>query len=165
MDLLFGLTIGLEIWGAVFSLMIFIVVCLEKEKTKNRYYFAAMQMACFFYIIADILSWAARGKTEGVYKMVTRVSLFFFYFCGYLMILLFCIQVFYGLKKTKGMLYFQKTVYAVLLLEILLLVFSQFNDFLYYYDADNYYHRSHGYLFSQILATAVMMAMICFPNG
>ena len=162
MNVFFDLTIGLEVWGAVFTLLIFIAVCMEKEKTKNRYYFAAMQLTCFIYIAADILSRIARGKTEGIYQIITRISIFLFYFCGYLLLLLFCIQVFYGLQMSRGKRLFQKTVYAVLVMEFLLLIFSQFNDFLYYYDAGNYYHRSQGYIFSQSFVMAVMVSMICF---
>ena len=80
MNVFFDLTIGLEVWGAVFTLLIFIAVCMEKEKTKNRYYFAAMQLTCFIYIAADILSRIARGKTEVIYQIITRISIFLFYF-------------------------------------------------------------------------------------
>ncbi len=162
MGLLFNMTMGIEVWGAVFTLMIFIVVCMEKNKPRQRYLFAAMQMTCFIYIISDILSWSSEGKGGEFYVIISRISTFIFYICGYFLLLLFIIQVFYGLEKTRGLRLFQWTIYIALVLEIVIVIISQFNPLLYYYDVENNYHRSYGYLFSQFIAAAIVGAMVCY---
>lgn len=156
------LMLGVEIWGAFFSLLIFVIMQREGLKTTEAVIFATMQITCFFYIVSDVLSWILQGMTSSPFLVIEYVSTFSFYLCGYLLLGLYTKMLFLDMVLTRKVRFLQYAIHALVWLEILLLFVSQYNNMFYYFDAGGYYHRGPAYFFSQVFAAIAMTGNFFF---
>ena len=157
-----SLLLGLEIWGAIFALLIFALEIRENNKTEEIKVFSAMQITCFLYIVSDVLSWAVQGQTARIFVYVEYISTFLFYLCGYLLLALYTRMLFLGVEVSRQAGTIQYGVYGLMALSIILLIVSQFNHMFYYIDAGNYYYRGYAYSLSQIPAFLGILMDGCF---
>lgn len=161
------LLLGIEIWGAIFSLLIFVIVQREGLRSTESAVFAAMQVTCFFYIVSDVISWMFEGLLAPFFVTMEYIAVFVFYLCGYLLLALYTIILFLDMDLNRGSRFLKYMAYAMAGLEIGLLFVSQFNHMFYYFDANGYYHRGPAYIYSQIFAVIAMVGnfgFICFHH-
>lgn len=147
--------ISMELWGAVFCLMIAsLFLFLEPKASRREYFLLALLMEVFLILISDSVAWFYRGKTGTVAYWAVRISNFLVFilnfFLGYTM-LIYLEEL---LQKHREPLLpgVKQATRVVCLLGIFIVVVSQFTGYLYTFDAQNRYARAEGYLVICVIA-------------
>ena len=69
--------ISMELWGAVFCLVIAsLFLFLEPKATRREYFFLALLMEVFLILTSDAAAWYYRGKSGAVAYWAVRISNF-----------------------------------------------------------------------------------------
>ena len=140
--------IAIEIWGVIFC--VFADICVlsgVQEEPKSSIRIMEL-LACNGIILAgDALAWLYRGNETVLGYYMVRISNFcVFAFTCILYYILICylenIIESGGEKFSKRLSLLSRIVCIVMLV---LLVISQFNHMFYYFDAQNFYHRTSLY--------------------
>lgn len=155
--------IALEIWGIVICVLAFVALLLERNQKKDKKGVSlCMEAACILLLVCDSLAWCYRGNTGDAAYYIVRVSNFCVYLINYLYMSLFMLYLLINLNRGEKIMPVRARAVLVLSgIGILFLIASQFSDRLFYYiDADNIYHRSNGYIISQIIAAVGLV--LCF---
>lgn len=154
--------ISMELWGAVFCLMIAsLFFFLEPKASRREYLILTLLMEVFFILISDSLAWVYRGRVGTVAFWAVRISNFLVfalnYFIGYT-ILLYLEEL---LRKQGAALLpgVKQAVRVVCLLGVFIVTVSQFTGYLYTFDAQNWYARAEGYLTICVIAGMMLILL------
>lgn len=144
--------IAAEMWGVAICLFALAALLFEKNQKKNmKYARLLMEILCVLLLAADMCSLYFDGGSGTLAYYMVRVSNFMVYFVNYIYMSVFIIHLWFrlekhGEKKPARM----KLVWAFSAFGISLLIASIFSDdFVFYIDAANVYHRSSMYLVAQ----------------
>ena len=149
--------IAFEMWGILICLFAFAVIFLQKNNNRDKKNVSlCMEAACIILLVADMLSWYYQGRSGQTAYYMLKISNFGVFFVNYLYMTLFTFYLLVILNR--GEIKMPARARGVVVLSaagIVLLIISQFSDKLFYYiDGNNFYHRSSGYLLSQLIAVA-----------
>ena len=127
--------------------------------SKKRKWLLLMQVFTALLLFNDALAYIFRGYSGIAGYYIVRISnfmvfalsdvvMFFFhvYVCSYL----FADGEWRTIRRVKCVSY-------ICAMGVALVIFSQFTNFYYYFDADNFYHRNTGYILSLLFPVAGML--------
>ena len=127
--------------------------------SKKRKWLLLMQLFTALLLFNDALAYIFRGYPGEVGYFMVHISnfmvfalsdvvMFFFhvYVCSYL----FVNEEWRNIHRAKMVSYICAT-------GVVLVILSQFTNFYYYFDADNFYHRNMGYMISLLIPVAAML--------
>lgn len=157
------LHITMEIWGSIFCFIAAICVLAAKKIERIKYRIMLyIQRSTMILLISDALAWYFRGKEGTLGFFMVRISNGFAFTMGHIIMLFFLLYVCYcigrPLEKSE-----KSHVILILILcmaSVILVLITQFTDFLYYFDAHNVYHRGRFFFISQILG--IMETVLTF---
>lgn len=161
--------VALLLWGSIFCIIAALCMYMSRnfDKEKRRW-LLVFQLSSAVLLLADALAWAYRGGAEIEAAVLVRISNFLvfilsdfllFIFHGYVCCYLFpeCrnrIHFVHGrnYKDEAGLPEKRMVaVYVIAVIGMFMVLLSQFTDLYYYIDAQNYYHRNSGYVFSVLI--------------
>ena len=158
-DLLFLTNYSVAIAALIISVIGLIITLLMRYSDKTyRKYFLLIFGLLIAYAACNIVVWLMDGRVGYVYSVISYVVLFGESFFSSLLMpvltlfLLFCA----GKVWKKSPLFW--TVAALWLIYFVLLVITQFTDWIYYYTADNVYHRGPFYALLLVPPALMMLA-------
>ena len=138
--------VALEMWGSLFCLILAVAVYLiGDKKTKETSDLILIQLSSAIVLVCDSVAWIYRGNTTEVGYYAVRISNFLCFVINYINLILYtryttvCIQK--KVKLNRYCDYLIKAVYLITIIEIVLVVISQFNHMFYNFDASNRYYR------------------------
>lgn len=153
--------IALLLWGCIFCLIAALCMYMSRnfDKEKRRW-LLLFQISGAILLLSDALAWIYRGGAEVEAAVLVRVSNFLVFLLSDFLLLVFhgyvCCYLFPGYRKPVP----KRRILAVYLIAVtgmLMVVLSQFTNFYYYIDTQNYYHRNPGYTISVLLPMTGML--------
>lgn len=179
-----SLHVAMEIWGAIFcALAAFCMFYNTGMKSYMRCILMEMELSGAVLMSMDALAWGFRGYPGRAGYIMVRISNFMVFLISDIILFLVhtyvCLNIFENQKKDtdadyisnkeenkSGLYYFKqqdlpkrvKAVYMISVIGMILVIITQFKGFYYYFDADNFYHRSQ-YHFISILVGMIAMAI------
>lgn len=179
-----SLHVAMEIWGAIFcALAAFCMFYNTGMKSYMRRILMEMELSGAVLMSMDALAWGFRGYPGRAGYIMVRISNFMVFLISDIILFLVhtyvCMNIFENQKKgtdtdyisnieenKSGLYYFKqqdlpkrvKAVYMISVIGMILVIITQFTGFYYYFDEDNFYHRSQ-YHFISILVGMIAMAI------
>lgn len=138
--------IVLELWGGVFCLIASICAFIEKDMNpKESKGVISIQVCNAMLLFCDALSWIFRGDESVLGFYMVRVSNYFVFALGYVLLAIVTAYISQTIaqSKTKVDKYIINTIYFICVAAILVLTVSQFTHFYYDFDATNHYYRKN----------------------
>lgn len=157
-----SLHIALLMWGCIFSLIAALCMFMSKnfDKEKRRLILTLLLLTALL-LGMDAATWDFRGDAGRTAYYMVRISNFFVFAVSDVILWFFhayvCCCLFEKRKEQRKGIFRVKLVYAICMVGVLLVILSQFIHLYYYFDADNFYHRSGGYILSVLLPFAGML--------
>ena len=167
--------VALLLWGSIFCIIAAVCMYMSRnfDKEKRRW-LLLFQISSAILLLADALAWAYRGGMEAEAAILVRISNFLVFILSDLLLFIFhgyvCCYLFPACKTRIHFVYDKKykdetdlptkriaAVYLIAVIGMMMVVWSQFTDFYYYIDAENYYHRNPGYVVSVLLPVVGML--------
>ncbi|MGN1040443.1 MAG: hypothetical protein ACI4QL_03340, partial [Candidatus Fimimonas sp.] len=148
--------VALLAWGSIFSLISAVCLCLNRSFSgKKRLWMIGMLLACTFLLASDSFAYAFKGNVGTEAAWIVRLSNFLVFLLSDVILYLFhgyiCSCLFNNTKPTDAFTQFCiKTVYAIAVLGMSLVVVSQFTGLYYTIDANNVYQRTNLFFISLI---------------
>ncbi len=157
MSILTILHISLEMWGAILCAFALAGIIAGTSRSKvDKKIKIGMQICCLVLMVSDMCYMALNGNSgREVYYYITRVSKFMVFFSNYTYLGFAVVFLWQSVAEIGENV--PKRVYAVMSISaacIMLVVISQFNGFIYYFDDNNRYHRNTWYLIIQFAVIA-----------
>lgn len=166
MDTITIFNIAAELWGIVICMFALVGLLLEKNQIKGqRRLRLCMEIFCIVLLSADIVACYYNGRSGTFAGWMVWIGNYLAFFVGYTYMSLFIEHLWLRLKKPgEKRPRMVGAVWLISILGVILLTASQFSDQIFYgIDESNMYHRSSGYVLSQILGLvglAVCAAML-----
>lgn len=142
--------VALLIWGCIFSLIAALCMFMSKNfDREKRKHLIHMELACAVLLLNDALAWWSRGGMGEIYFVLVRLSNFLVFLFSDMLLLLFhsyvccCLFEDSGREEGAGR---RRVVYGIAVVGMCLVVMSQFTNLYYYFDAENFYHRTRLYV-------------------
>lgn len=159
------INLAVEICGLLLCFLGILTVSIgAKIDKKTSRYFVAIFLCLMAYILSNICGLLFKGTpgTLGFYSV--RITNFCEFFFGYLLSLLFTMYLLYCIdeNKNKNIDKLRIVVFAYFILQVLILIISQFTNLYYYFDNNNVYHRGNWFWISQISAIISVIANSIF---
>ena len=148
------------LWSCAFCIVAALCMLLSNNYDKNkRKCLIFMQSFTALLLANDALAYYFRGYPGTLGSVMVHLSNFIVFFMIEIILIGFHSYVcVYILKEGEwGIVKRVKAGYIIALIGSLLVIVSQFTDFYYYIDNDNYYHRLPAYIISWILPVIVMI--------
>ena len=155
--------IVLLLWCGLFNLIaaLYMGISTSFEPHKRRR-LLLMQLACAVLMFSDAVAWLYRGYPGAVGYWMVRVSNFLVFLFSNLVLMLFhsfvCCSLFPAGVPSSGRL--RRRIgagYGVAAAGMLMVVVSQFTGLYYYFDAENFYHRTAWHPVSLLFSVVVML--------
>ena len=153
--------VAFEIWGAVFSIICSVITWLGRKSEPSRSNTLATGLLLnAILLICDSLAYIYRGSpTELSYIMVRITNLIVFLITPLMFVVIVrLLTIFLATKDIEPVKWVNYSIYTITAVDILLIVISQFSDFVYFFDENNMYHRGPGY--SIVFALGFIMILI-----
>lgn len=154
------LHVALELWGMVFCLIAAASIRLGREQIgrADRMIFI-MELTVSVLLAMDTIAWCFRGYPGALGTVMVRVSNLSVYLASYAILAEFTTyQIFViGSDTDFPVRIWSYAIYCVTALGAVLVEVSQFTDFLYYIDENNFYHRTDNFYISQVVAIVGMV--------
>ena len=153
--------ISLETWGCFFCIIFIICMVFSHEfESKKRTILIALLGVAAFLLFMDALAWAFRGYPGNVGYWMVRISNFCVFEASDLMFIFFhayvwC-QIFEQTEKKEAPVRVWLG-YLIGTIGMLIVLISQFTDFYYYFDVNNFYHRNVWYPIALIIPLSGML--------
>lgn len=145
--------------GGLFCLVMALCMYLSNNfDTEKRKWLLLMQIFTALLLFNDALAYIFRGCSGTVGYITVRISNFMvfvlsnvimFFFHAYVCSYLFIDGEWRNIRRAKAVNY-------ICAVGIGLVIFSQFTNFYYYFDAGNFYHRNTGYIISLLIPVTGM---------
>ena len=155
-----SIQVELLVWGCIFCFIAAVCMSLSNNfDAEKRNWLFWMEISASMLLGNDAMAYMYRGYPGQVGSILVHVTNFVVFAASDLVMLFFHAYVCcYVLpKEREDKLVREKLVYVLCLIGIFLVIVSQFTDFYYYFDADNYYHRSKGFAISMLIPVTSMM--------
>ncbi len=146
----------------LYSLIIVLIIFFHSDKHHDRdllndKLFRYMMVLIGFMLIFDSMS-RFDGEPHAIFSLINRIGNFSIFFCSSIFTSLWLgyvhFQIFEDAERTKKLLV---PVGFLNLLNIVLLLISQFNGWYYYIDENNIYHRGPYYLVSFLITVVILV--------
>lgn len=145
--------IALEVWGIVICLIALLITSLEHIPSRSSHKLRfVMQISCIYLLINDILAWTFRGHTDSLAYHAVRISNFNVFFINFIYMSLFSIYLWQSISSSSKLPKRIFCIFGLSLVGVATLILSQFTNLFYYFDQQNFYHRSSLYFLSQCIA-------------
>lgn len=153
------INISLLMWGCLFCVVAAVCIFMSKNFAKEkRKWMIAMQLAAALLLGADVFAWEFRGMPGTVGFYTVRIANFIVFVQSDLVLLFFhrylCSYLFSEEYPRMEKPFRVKLVDMICVAGVILVVVSQFTGLYYTFDADNFYHRSGGYIISVLIPFA-----------
>lgn len=156
MSITLELFLALEIWGAVFALLIALCIFIVgRLDVKEEQVMLRILLATFILLGSDVVVTIADGRPGMYIHYVMICSDFILYVMGYVILALFS-QYINALTRVNTL---TRIISGIVLSGILLSIVNVFGHFMYYVDDANVYHRSDYFFLSQALGIAGMICL------
>lgn len=128
------------------------------DKTKRKW-LILMQISTAWLLLNDACAYIFRGYPGKLGSVLVRTTNFFVFGLSAVILCFFHAYVCsYLFDQTKAQrLYRVRIVYILCALALFLVIISQFTNLYYYFDTNNYYHRSNWFMLSMLLPIAGMI--------
>ena len=160
--------IALEIWGVLFCIIAAISVGLEgNRRSRSDWMIVAMELTVAALLTMDAVAWGFRGYPGTFGSVMVRGSNMAVYLLSYATLIEFTtyqISVI-GDNTDFPIRVWGSSIYCIAIVGMVIVIVSQFTDFLYYFDAANCYHRTENFYVSQLIAVVGMILaayMMCY---
>lgn len=164
--------VAFEIWGAVFSVICSVITWLGRRSEPSRSRTLAMGlMLNAILLVCDSLAYIYRGSPSELSYIMVRLSNMVVFIITPLMfvVIVRLLSIFLETKGIQAKKWLNYTIYSITAIDILLIVISQFNDFIYFFDENNMYHRGPGYsiifCFGFVMILIIITGMIIHRKG
>ena len=140
-----------------------LILSLTVQFSDKRYrkYFLLIFSFLMAYAVSNITVWTVSGRAGYIYMLISYIGLFFeSFFSSLLMPVLTLLLLFCAGKDWRRSPYFF-TVAALWAIYFILLIITQFTDWIYYYTPDNEYYRGPFYAVL-LVPPALVMAVNLF---
>lgn len=155
--------VALLLWGCIFCLIAALCMFMSRNfDREKRRWMIFMELVCAVLLISDAFAWAFRGGRGMTGYLMVRISNFLVFALSDVILFLFhgyiCCYLF-GEVTDRETLPMRRirTGYLIPVAGVLLVVISQFTHLYYYFDENNFYHRSPAYIVSIIVSMAGMI--------
>ncbi len=154
------LHVALELWGMAFCVIAAASIRLGREQiSKADRMIFIMELTVSVLLAMDTLAWCFRGYPGDLGTVMVRVSNLSVFLASYAILAEFTTyQVFViGSDTDFPVRIWSYAIYCVAAVGAVLVEVSQFTDFLYYIDENNFYHRTDNFYISQVVAIVGMV--------
>lgn len=157
--------IAMLIWGCVFCLIAGAGMILSKNfDSRKRLWMILMQFSTAVLLLSDAIACIFRGSMGTSGYWIVRISNFIVFIDSDIILYLFHRYVCSFLfteeeERTLKRVRFMNVLCAV---AVALVIVSQFTDLYYYFDAQNIYHRSPGYIIAMLVPVTGMIVEMSF---
>lgn len=154
------LNIALLIWGAIFCIVVAIILSINKNYNKERKkWMLYMQVSTAILLISDAFAWGFRGQPGDKATYILKISNFLVFLMTDITLLLFQQHLFNRMFEEDKTRKEPKLIAAGIsaCISIVLVIVSQFTNLYYYFDANNYYHRNTYYIISVVFPMFSML--------
>ncbi|MBR1736931.1 MAG: histidine kinase [Firmicutes bacterium] len=154
----------LEIWGIIFCIIEAICVIngfkINEKKAKVVLWLIVADMLLLF---CDSLSWYFRGVSDTMGLIMTRAGNFGTFIQSDVMVILFAeyIESIFGENTDKIEKRIITAVKIIAVIGVMLTVVSQFTNLLYYFDENNYYHRTKYHFLNLLTIILGLCGCMC----
>lgn len=162
MDTIVMIQIALELWGAFFTLICAVASYLgRRDEPQRSTLLTLILLTITTLLISDSVAYIFRGIPTVQGFMATRISNFLVFLTAPLLfseMILFMRE----LVRTRGgelSVRWQQIVFFFSILDISVIIASQFTDFIYYFDENNVYHRAGGYVFIALISFLMLVIL------
>lgn len=150
--------VAFEMWGILFCLIAAAGIYLSTEKKQNRKIrLAVLYLAQACLLLFDTLAWIYRGNTSELGYYMVRISNAAVYVLSNTMLILFTGYVRSCIATACRPVKEAWAAYLCAAGGMILVIVSQFNHMLYFFDASNRYVRGTYFWVSQVVAIAGML--------
>ena len=135
---------SIELWGAVFCVIIGLSLFRTEKKGRGYIFLALMTAALSVMLFFDAMAWYFRGAEGKAAWVMVRAGNALSFLMLFILPALFYPYFFSTVEKEEGrerLQWLAPAVYGISIFSIILLTISQFNGMLYYIDDGNVYHR------------------------
>lgn len=150
--------VSLEIWGGILSLVVLMCIFIRtKERSRRSRLFVALVLCNIFILLSDASAWLFKGHLNTFSYYGVRISNFFVFALGYVLLLLFTsyITCYLGEKGEVSAVPL-RVIKFFCAAAFFLVILSQFNHMFYSIDSQNIYHRENWFWLSQVGGIAGM---------
>ena len=152
--------VGLLLGACLFCLIMALCMYLSNNfDSKKRKWLLWMMLSTALLLFNDALAYIFRGYPGTVGYYLVRISNFMVFVLSNVIMFFFHVYVCsYLFPDDEGRnVRRARSVSYICALGIVLVIFSQFTDLYYYFDADNFYHRNTGYIISLLTPVSAML--------
>ena len=157
--------IAMLVWGCVFCLIAGVGMILSKNfDRRKRLWMILLQFATAVLLLSDATACIFRGWTGIFGYWIVRISNFIVFLDNNIILYLFHRYVcsFIFTEQEERTLKRATFINILCAVAVALVIISQFTDLYYYYDAQNVYHRSEGFIISIFIPVTGMMVEMSF---
>jgi two-component system LytT family sensor kinase len=155
--------ITLEIWGAVFCLIIGAVIYAEKqtEHTSDRMLLMLI-LTDMLLLISDTVAWTFRGTMTMPGFYMVRVSNFLVFTFSFVIEIIAAEYLSSLISENNGKenRAFNRAINIIAVIEFIALVISRFNNTIYTFDSHNRYYRTKYYTVFTVAWIMIMSLMV-----
>ncbi len=154
---------SIELWGAVFCVMIGLSLFRTEKRGRGYKFLALMTAALSVMLFFDAMAWFFRGAEGEVAGIMVRAGNALSFLMLFILPALFYPYFFSTVEKEEGremLQWLAPAVYGISIFSVILLTISQFNGMLYYIDDGNVYHRGSWFLFVSALYLLVLLLLL-----
>lgn len=155
-----SLQIAVLFWGSILEIVSAVCMFFNRNYEKDkRKWMICMQLSTALLLAADLVALMYRGTAGNYGRIIVRASNLTVFICVITVLLFFHLYLFSVLKSKRDInCSIRKNIVCFLcMLEIILVIVSQFTDLYYYIDSNNFYHRSNMYWLSVLMPAAGML--------
>ena len=154
------LHVSLELWGSVFCLIAALAVYLGRRKgNKADRMIVFMEITVALLMLMDALAWAFRGYPGELGAVMVRMSNLVVFLASYGILAEFTTYQLYVIngKTDFPIRVWSYAIYCISAVGAVMVEVSQFTNFFYYFDENNYYHRADNFYITHVLAIVGMV--------
>ncbi len=157
-----GFFIALEIWGAVFALLVaFCVYIIGGIKETSEKWMLWLLIATAVLLSSDAPVWLLDGRPGMRVHDILVITNFILYMMSYTVLGLFTMYV----RSLSGDSVFVRPILVLLSAGCVMTIVNLFNRGIYYIDDANVYHRGAYFIISQLAGFIAMLCLLLFIFG
>lgn len=146
--------ISVELTTAVLWTLYSSVLLLSNDDGENSQTVIKMLMCNTVLLLSDAVAWYLRGADTYLSWWLVRISNFILFECNYAMLILFTDFIDH-LTESHGT--WKKAAIGIGILGVILIVILQFANLIYFFDAENFYHRTSLYWLTSVIGLKILL--------
>lgn len=153
------INITLLIWGAFFSYLVAIDLIISNHNhSKDKLWMIALEFVIGTLLVNDAMSWYFLGMDGTKYTYLLYISNFLVFFLTDAALFVFQQYIKTRISLNKNEKEIKITISSLIaIVAMAMVIISCFNQYYFYVDANNIYHRGDGYIVSVVLAFSCMI--------